>query len=172
MIVPQWVIVCGYMAGQYHPDKIDICKDVVSIPGISMTYVLSKSLEKKPKVWVIFIRGICHLYRDKREELQDCSCNGALKCGGYCEDYQLDMQALETCECEKIAVYNLLRTGMVGRPAQVFTRYHEKDITCIRSHVYEEKNKLTKGLIGYNPNALSLLFRWCTALWQRHAGFK
>ena len=37
------------MAGQYYPDKIDVCKDAVSIPGISMTYVLSKSLEKKQK---------------------------------------------------------------------------------------------------------------------------
>ena len=42
--------------------------------------------------------------------------------------------------CEKAAVYELLRTGMVGGPAQVFTRYHEKDITRIRSH----EGKLTK----------------------------
>ena len=37
------------MAGQYYPDKNDICKDAVSILGISMTYVLNKSLEKKQK---------------------------------------------------------------------------------------------------------------------------
>ena len=37
------------MAGQYYPDKIDVCKDAVSISGISMTYVLNKSLEKKQK---------------------------------------------------------------------------------------------------------------------------
>ena len=34
------------MVKQYYPDKNDVCKDVVSIPGISMTYVLSKSLKK------------------------------------------------------------------------------------------------------------------------------
>ena len=45
---------------------------------------------------------------------------------------------------------------MVDRPAQVFTRYHEKDITPIRFHVYGEKGKLTKGIIGYDPNALYL----------------
>ena len=28
------------MAGQYYPDKIDVRKDAVSIPGILMTYVL------------------------------------------------------------------------------------------------------------------------------------
>ena len=66
------------------------------------------------------------------------------------------MQALERCVCEETAVYNLLRTGMVGGPVQVFTRYHEKDITRIRSHVYEEKSKLTKGIIGYDVNALYL----------------
>ena len=68
----------------------------------------------------------------------------------------LDMQALEKCECKKMAVNDLLRTGMVGGPAQVFTRYCEKDITCIRPCVYEEKSKLTKGVIGYDANALYL----------------
>ena len=37
------------MARQYYPDKVDVCKDAVSIPNISMTYVLNKSLEKKQK---------------------------------------------------------------------------------------------------------------------------
>ena len=32
------------MAGQYYPDKINVCKDAVSIPGISMTYILNNSL--------------------------------------------------------------------------------------------------------------------------------
>ena len=43
------------IAEQYYPDKIDVCKDPVSIPGISMTYVLNKSLE------LFSPRGICHL---------------------------------------------------------------------------------------------------------------
>ena len=34
------------MAGQYCPHKIDVCKDAVSIPGISIIYVLNKFLEK------------------------------------------------------------------------------------------------------------------------------
>ena len=66
------------------------------------------------------------------------------------------MQALKKCECEKAAVFDLLRTGMVGGPAQVFTRYHEKDTTRIRSHVYGEKSKLTKGVIGFDANVLYL----------------
>ena len=37
------------MVEQYYPDKIDACKDAVSIPGISMTYVLKKSLKKKQR---------------------------------------------------------------------------------------------------------------------------
>ena len=34
---------------QYYPDKIDLLKDAVSIPGISMTYVLNKALKMKKK---------------------------------------------------------------------------------------------------------------------------
>ena len=94
--------------------------------------------------------GICHLCRDIQEGLQRCSCNG------YCQECKLDMKNLEKCKCEKTTVYELLSTGMVGGPAQVFTRYHEKDITRTRSHVYEEKSKLTKGIIDYDANNLYL----------------
>ena len=66
------------------------------------------------------------------------------------------MQALENCGCKKTAVFELLRTGMVSGSAQVFTRYHEKDITRIRSPVNGEKNKLTKGVIVYDTNGLYL----------------
>ena len=50
----------------------------------------------------------------------------------------------------------LLKIGMVGGPAQVFARYHEKDITHIRSHVYGEKSKLTMVIISYDANSLYL----------------
>ena len=74
------------MAGQYYLDKIDVCKDAVSIPGISMTYVLNKSLEKNKKFELYSPGGVCHLCPDIREELQHCSYNGALKCGAYCKE--------------------------------------------------------------------------------------
>ena len=66
------------------------------------------------------------------------------------------MKNLEKCRCEKAVVYDLLRTGMVGGPAQVFARYHEKDVTRIRFHVKGKKRKLTNGIIGYDANALYL----------------
>ena len=138
------------MAEQYYHDKIDLCKDAVSIPGISMTYVLNKSVEKNEKLELYSPGGICHLFRDKQEALQQCSCTG------YCEECQLYMQALERCGCEKAAVYDLLRTDMMGMPAQVFIRYHEGDIIHIRSHLYGEQSKLTKGIIVYDANALCL----------------
>ena len=34
---------------QYYPDEIDLLKDAVSIPGISMNYVLNKALKMKKK---------------------------------------------------------------------------------------------------------------------------
>ena len=79
------------MAGQYYPDTIDVYKDVVSTPGISITHVVNKSLEKNKKLQLYSPGGICYLCRDKREELQHCSCSSALKCGGYYEECQLDM---------------------------------------------------------------------------------
>ena len=66
------------------------------------------------------------------------------------------MKNLEKRKCEKTVVYDLLKTGMVGGPAQVFTRYHEKDITRKRFHVHGKKDKLTKGIIGYDANVLYL----------------
>ena len=114
------------MAEQYYPSKIGVYKDAVGIPGISITYVLNKSLEKIMKLELYSPGGFCHLCRDKREELQHCSCNGILGCGGYCEECQSDMQAMEKCECKKADIYELLRTGMVSGPAQVFKRSHEK----------------------------------------------
>ena len=62
---------------------------------------VSKSLEKNKKLELYSPGGICHLCRDIREELQHCSCNGALKCGAYHKECQLDIQALEKCKCEK-----------------------------------------------------------------------
>ena len=38
------------MAEQYYPYKIDVCKDAVGISGISITYVLSKSLKKNKRL--------------------------------------------------------------------------------------------------------------------------
>ena len=55
------------MGGQYYPHKIDVCKNSVSIPNISMTYVLNKSLKKNKRLELYSPGGIYHLCRDKRE---------------------------------------------------------------------------------------------------------
>ena len=49
------------MAGQYYPDKIDVIKDAVSIPGISITYVLNKSLEETKSLSYIH-QGVFVIY--------------------------------------------------------------------------------------------------------------
>ena len=79
-----------------------------------MEYALKKSLEKDKKLELYSPRGIYHICRDIREELQNCSCNGALKRDGYFEEFQLDLQALQKCECKKAAIYEILRIGVVG----------------------------------------------------------
>ena len=57
------------MVEQYYPDKTDACKDAVSIRGISMAYVLNKSLEKNKKLELYSPGGICYLCQGKQEEL-------------------------------------------------------------------------------------------------------
>ena len=49
------------MAGKYYPNKINVCKDAVSIPDISITYVLSKSLEKDKRLELYSPGDICQL---------------------------------------------------------------------------------------------------------------
>ena len=61
---------------------------------------------------------------------------------------------MNQCICDPAGTYNLLKTGMVGGPAQTFTRYHEKDVTYIRSHIKREKK--CKKIIGFEADALYL----------------
>ena len=56
------------MAGQCYTDKIDVCKDTFSILGISMTYVLNKSLEKKTKGLSYIHQGAFVTYAEINEK--------------------------------------------------------------------------------------------------------
>ena len=63
---------------------------------------------------------------------------------------------MEKCECEMEAFYELLNIVILGGQEEVFTRYHKKCITRIRSHVHGVESKMTKEMIGYNANLLYL----------------
>ena len=141
-------------AEQYYPDKIDMLKDAVSIPGISMTYVLSKVLDSNKNLELYAPGGGCNMCKEKKSQLDGCDCDGVLKMGAYCTDCQKALKGMNGCKCDPVETYDLLKTGMVGGPAQVFTRYHGKDVTYIRSHIGREK--LCKKIIGYDANALYL----------------
>ena len=141
-------------AEQYYPDKIDMLKDAVSIPGISMTYVLNKVLDNDKNLELHAPGGACNMCKEKKSQLDGCECDGALKTEAYCTDCQKASKGMNGCKCDPAETYNLLKTEMVGGPAQVFTRYHEKDVTYIRSHI--EREKLCKKIIGYDANAIYL----------------
>ena len=79
-----------------------------------MKYILNKSLAKDLKPELCASRSIYYPNRDKREELENCSCNGTFKCGDYCEEFRLDLQAFQKCEYEKTVMHELLRTRMFG----------------------------------------------------------
>ena len=157
MIVLQWVIGCWYITlqtlllllrplGRWFSSTILIKLMYTKARLVSQAYqwyTCWTSLWKKTKDLSYIHHGAFATYVEINENSSSTEVIME-KCGGCCEEFLLDMQTLKKWGCEKAAVNELLRTGMVVGPAQVFTRYHEKDITRIRSHVHGEKSKLIK----------------------------
>ena len=136
---------------QYYPDEIDLLKDAVSIPGISMTYVLNEA-EKRRKYSepALFAPG------------EPCKCKCSDDCGEKgCEDCKEVRKACETCT--KNEAYEILTTGMVGGPSIVFCRYAEAGISKIRSHINSDSEagaklraKTCRAVLGFDANSLYL----------------
>ena len=53
-------------------------------------------------------------------------------------------------------LYKTFDRNIVGGPSIVFTRYHERDVTKIRSHKFKENAKLCKKIIGMDCNSMYL----------------
>ena len=144
---------------QYYPDEIDLLKDAVSIPGISMTYVLNKALKIKKKFDPdLFAPG------------DPCKC----KCKNDCEEVRCKKckGIRDNCEiCTKNEAYEMLTTGMIGGPSIVFCRHAEAGVSKIRSHIYrgseaagaklrgsdsEADAKTCRSVLGLDSNSLYL----------------
>ena len=129
---------------QYYPDEIDMLKDVVSIPGISMTYMLNKALKmKKP--------GDPDLYALGQPCKHKCNEEGCL--GKDCKD--CNRVRADCTQCAKNKPYELLKTRMVGGPSIVFCRYAEVRVSQIRSHIYPDA-KICKSIDSWDANSLYL----------------
>ena len=130
---------------QYYPDEIDLLKDAVSIPGISMTYVLNKALKMKKKSDPdLFAPGD----QCKCKCKNDCQKKGCEKC----------KEIRDNCEiCTKNEAYEMLTTGMIGGPSIVFCRHAEAGVSKIRSHIYSEADaKTCRSVLGLDANSLYL----------------
>ena len=130
---------------QYYPDEIDLLKDAVSIPGISMNYVLNKALKMKKKSDPdLFAPG------------DPCKC----KCKVDCEKFPCEgcKQTRKDCKIHtKNEAYEILTTGMVGGPSIVFCRYAEAGVSQIRSHIYSRADaKICRSVQGLDANSLYL----------------
>ena len=129
---------------QYYPDEIDLLKDAVSIPGISMMYVLNEALRrKKYSEPDLFAPG------------EPCKC----KCSDDCEEAGCEKckEIFYNCQiCTKNEAYEMLKTGMIGGPSIVFCRYAEAGVSKIRSHIYSEKAKTCRSVQGLDANSLYL----------------
>ena len=127
---------------QYYPDEIDMHKDAVSIQGISMTYVLNKPLKMKKCSYP-------DLYALGQPCLHKCEeCKVDTKCG--CDKCRWVRN--ECTQCMKNKSYELIKTGMVGGPSIVFTRYHEVGKSRICDDQYHNAKTCTR-VIGFNANS-------------------
>ena len=124
----------------HYPDEIDMLKDAVSIPGISMNYVLNKALKlRKPGEPELYAPG------------QPCrhTCEGAYCRGSGCEFCKLVRTECEICSKNK--AYELLCKGMIGGQSIVFCRYAEVGKSRIRGGV-----KPCEKVVGFDANSLYL----------------
>ena len=128
---------------QYYPDEIDLLKDAVSIPGISMNYVLNKALKMKKKSDPdLFAPG------------DPCKC----KCKNDCKKVGCEKckEIRDNCKiCTKNEAYEMLTKGMIGGPSIVFCRHAEAGVSEIRSHIYEDA-KTCLSVLGFDANSLYL----------------
>ena len=106
---------------KYYPDEIGMLKDAVSIPRISMTYVLNKVLDM----------GV-DLYSTGQPCSHKCQKDCVKISCKACKQIKIDCTF-----CPKNKPYELLRTGMTGGPSIIFCRYAEAEMSKIRSHKYE-----------------------------------
>ena len=130
---------------QYYPDEIDLLKDAVSIPGISMMYVLNEALRrKKYSEPDLFAPG------------EPCKC----ECSDDCEEVGCEKckEIRDNCKiCTKNEAYEMLTTGMIGGPSIVFCRYAEAGVSKIRSHIYSRADaKICRSVQGLEANSLYL----------------
>ena len=97
---------------QYYPDEIDLLKDAVSIPGISMTYVLNKALKMKQKSDPdLFAPG------------EPCKCKCKVDCKKVgCEKCK-EIRAFGVMKAEKILLYSPLLKWYLNHGLQV-TKIH------------------------------------------------
>ena len=130
---------------QYYPDEIDLLKDAVSIPGISMMYVLNEALRrKKYSEPDLFAPG------------EPCKC----ECSDDCEEVRCKKckEIRDNCKiCTKNEAYEMLTTGMIGGPSIVFCRYAEAGVSKIRSHIYSHADaNICRSVQGLDANSLYL----------------
>ena len=127
---------------QYYPDEIDMLKDAVSIPGISMTYVLNKALTVA-KGNELYAPGLPCAHTCEEHDYQAVGCRKCKRVRNECN------------QCPKNKPYELLKTGMIGGPSIVFCRYAEVGKTKIRSHQYGD-SKRCESIVGFDANSLYL----------------
>ena len=127
-------------AALYYPDKIDIFKDEVSIPGVAAHYMINKGLRLNKDLELYAPGGGCDECQERRKLTKTCC--------GKCESCKVLKKEIKECKCDKTEVFRMLEKAKMGGLVQVFCRYHEAGVTRIRG------GKFCAGVIGFDANML------------------
>ena len=115
----------------YREKGIDMLKSAVSLPGLAVHW-LFKVIPQTPALpQNVYERA--EVTRFIRQSQPIC----------LLDDVNSDL-------------YKVIKEGVVGGPAIVFHRYHERDKTFIRKRVYNGEARQCKKIIGVDANALYL----------------
>ena len=96
---------------KYYDKDIDMLSDAVSIPGITITYVMNKALKVKDK-------NSSDLYAPGQPCTHKCEPNCNTNNCPACKIIQTECKT-----CPKNKAYDLMKTGMTGGPSIIFKRY-------------------------------------------------
>lgn len=119
-------------ASVYRQKGIDMLKSAVSLPGLAVHWLFKVVSDPRPPP-----NREAFGQRELREYLRA-------------------RQPVILLDSRNSDLYDVIKSGVVGGPAIIFHRYHEKGKTNIRQHCYGEEARPCQRVLGVDANALYL----------------
>jgi G:T-mismatch repair DNA endonuclease (very short patch repair protein) len=123
----------------YRRKGIDMLKDALSLPGLSTAWLFATVNES---------RSLRDVYEQRLTD----------GLGEYAavERAVVETRGVHCIDPDNADLYELFKRNTVGGPSIVFHRYHEKNVTRIRSADYGDEARPCRRIMGVDANALYL----------------